>query len=268
MDLTGKISAVVLTFILCSSLLGPLMVAQGPDVIDLEGIRKPPSVRHPLGTDSLGRDVLARVLEGGRISISISVFSVIISTLIGLSLGLSAGYLGGVADAVILAAVDLVLAFPALLLAIGVSILLPPGLYTVVIAISAVGWAPFARLTRGYVLALRSASFVEAATAVGCTRARVLFVHILPHCIPLVLVMTGLKMGGYILTEAALSFLGLGAQPPQATWGSMISANRVLVNSCPWTVLSPGVMIAVTAICFNLLGDSLQIHYGEGRPPR
>jgi ABC-type dipeptide/oligopeptide/nickel transport system permease subunit len=164
--------------------------------------------------------------------------------------------------------VDLVLAFPSLLLAIGVSVLFPPGMYTVMIALSAVGWASFARLIRGQVIALREASFIEAAKAVGCGNVRILFVHILPQCIPLAFVMTGLKLGGYILTEAGLSFLGLGAQPPTATWGSMISANRVFIGSAPWMVLAPGILIAITALSFNVLGDDLREKYAVQKNER
>jgi ABC-type dipeptide/oligopeptide/nickel transport system permease subunit len=130
------------------------------------------------------------------------------------------------------------------------------------IAIAAVGWASFARLIRGHVLSLRGAPFIEAARAVGCSSTRILFVHIFPQCIPLGIVMTGLKLGGYILTEASLSFLGLGAQPPTPSWGSMISSNRVFVMSAPWMVIFPGLAITATALCFNLLGDSLNARYG------
>jgi ABC-type dipeptide/oligopeptide/nickel transport system permease subunit len=181
---------------------------------------------------------------------------------IGLVVGLSSGYFGGKIDTVIMAFVDLVLSFPAFLLAIGISVLLPPGIYTVMIAIAAVGWASFARLIRGHVLTLTEATFIESARALGCSRIRILFVHLMPQCIPLLLVMMGLKLGGYILTEASLSFLGLGTQPPTATWGSMVSANRSYISSAPWMVLFPGLMIAITALCFNTLGDALRDRYG------
>jgi ABC-type dipeptide/oligopeptide/nickel transport system permease subunit len=170
--------------------------------------------------------------------------------------------MGGKADTVIMAIVDLVLSFPSLLLAIGISVILPPGIYTVMIAIAAVGWASFARLIRGHVLILRGISFVEAAQAIGCSTKRIMFVHILPQCLPLVIVMLGLKLGGYILTEASLSFLGLGAQPPTATWGSMISSSRVYILSAPWMVIFPGLAITLTSLGFNMLGDLLSEKYG------
>ncbi len=161
-----------------------------------------------------------------------------------------------------MAFVDLILSFPALLLAIGISIVFPPGIYTVMIAIVSVGWASFARLIRGHIMVLREATFVEAARSIGCSNMRIIFTHLMPQCVPLLLVMGGLKMGSYILTEASLSFLGLGAQPPTATWGSMINANRAYISSAPWMVFFPGFMIAVSALCFNILGDTLRDKYG------
>lgn len=261
MGLTGKISSGVLVLILLLSIAAPLIVPFDPDAIDLDSLRQPPSAKHLLGTDNKGRDILARILHGGRISISISLFAALISMTIGLAVGLASGYGGGKADTVLMSLVDLILSFPAFLLAIGISIVLGEGIYTVMIALSAVGWASFARLIRGHVLSLKESAFIEAARSLGCNNSRIVLVHILPQCVPLALVMAGLKAGGYILTEAGLSFLGLGAQPPTATWGSMISASRVFINSAPWMVFSPGIMIAVTAVCFNLLGDALKDKY-------
>ena len=258
MGRTGKTAAATIAAILFLSLFSRLLVPYDPDALDLGSLRQPPSFTHILGTDNKGRDILARVLYGGKISIVTSIIAALLSMGIGLGVGLLSGYFGGKTDTLLMAAVDLILAFPSLLLAIGVSVLFPPGIYTVMIALSSVGWASFARLIRGTVLSLRESTFIEAAKAVGCNNARVLLVHLLPQCVPLAFVMMGLKLSGYILTEAALGFLGLGAQPPTATWGSMISANRAYINSAPWMVFSPGLMIAVTALCFNLIGDDLR----------
>jgi len=268
MGLTGKISALFIVSIFLISVFSPFLVNKDPDAIDLDSLRMPPSLGHPLGTDNKGRDILTRVIYGGRISISVSVMAALLSMGIGLLVGLSSGYAGGKVDTVFMGVVDLVLSFPSLLLAIGVSVLFPPGIYTVMIALSSVGWASFARLIRGQVLMLKESPYIESARAIGCNNWRIVFVHLLPQCMPLALVMTGLRLGGYILTESALSFLGLGAQPPTATWGSMISANRAYINSAPWMVLSPGIMIAATALCFNLLGDSLRERYGINREGR
>lgn len=261
MGLTAKIASVALLVIIAASLLSPIIVPYEPDTIDLSSLRLPPSSNHLLGTDNKGRDVLARLLYGGRISIGISFAAASISMLIGLFVGLVSGYFRGRTDTVLMAAADLVLSFPALLLAVGVSVIFPPGIYSVMIALSAVGWASFARLIRGNTLSLRESPCIDAARAIGCSDTRIIFVHILPQCLPFVLVMAGLRIGGYILSEAALSFLGLGAQPPTATWGSMVSANRVFINSAPWMVFAPGLMIAVTALCFNLAGDGLREKY-------
>lgn len=262
MGKTGKISLCLLVLISLLSFSAPLISPHDPDKIDLDSIKKPPGLQHLFGTDNKGRDIFSRVLYGGRISITVAVLAAFLSMGIGLIIGLFSGYLGGKIDTAIMAIVDLILSFPVLLLTIGVSVVLPPDIYTVMIAIAAVGWASFARLIRGYILILKEALFVEAAKALGCSQTRVLFIHLMPQCIPLLLVMIGLKIGGYILTEASLSFLGLGAQPPTATWGSMVSANRSFISSAPWMVLFPGFMIAITALCFNALGDSLRDRYG------
>ncbi|MDA8085802.1 MAG: ABC transporter permease, partial [Nitrospiraceae bacterium] len=155
------------------------------------------------------------------------------------------------------AAVDLILAFPSLLLAIGVSVVLPPGTLTVMLAIASVGWASFARLVRGHVLSIREAQFVDAARAIGASGPRIIWSHILPQCVPLALTLMAVNLGGYIITEASLSFLGLGAQPPAATWGAMISQGLDYIYSAPWIAVLPGLAIALTAFCFNLLGEAL-----------
>jgi len=262
MKAAGKISAVVIVLISLCVFSAPFISAYNPDMIDLDRIKEPPTFEHLLGTDNKGRDILSRILYGGRISLVVAGISALASMTIGLVVGLLSGYFGGKVDTAVTAFIDLILSFPALLLAIGISILFPPGIYTVMIAIASVGWASFARLIRGHVLTVREASFVEAARSLGCSNGRILFIHILPQCVPVLLVMTGLKIGGYILTEASLSFLGLGAQPPTATWGSMISSYRVYISSAPWMMLSPGLMIALTALSFNILGDSLRDAYG------
>lgn len=262
MKTAGKISLIIVICILVVSLCAPFLSQYNPNRIDLDGLRQPPSLQHPMGTDTKGRDILSRVLYGGRISLGVALTAAFISTCIGLFVGLISGYFGGRTDTVIMAFVDLILSFPTLLLAIGISVILPPSIYTVMIAIAAVGWAPFARLMRGYVLSLRGELFIEAARVIGCSPFRIITRHLMPQCIPLLIVMLGMKLSGYILTESALSFLGLGAQPPTATWGSMISANRAYIASSPWMVFFPGFMIALTAFCFNTLGDTLRDRYG------
>lgn len=257
----SKLILAVLLCVVAASVLAPLISPYDPEEINLDELRMPPSLKHPFGTDNIGRDILSRVFYGGRISLSVALIAAFLSMGIGLLVGLASGYAGGKIDAGVMLAVDFVLAFPSLLLAIAISVILPPGIYTVMIAIASVGWASFARLVRSHLLSLKSAPFVEAARAIGCSGRRILFVHLFPQCIPLVIVMTGLKLGGYILTEASLSFLGLGAQPPTPTWGSMISSNRAFIVSAPWMVIFPGLAITVTSLCCNLLGDILRDKY-------
>lgn len=248
--------------IILASVFAPLLSHYNPEEINLDELKQSPGFRHFFGTDNKGRDIFSRVLYGGRISISVAIMAAILSVGIGLMVGLLSGYVGGRIDTVMMMMVDLILAFPSLLLAIGISVILPPGIYTVMIAIAAVGWASFARLIRGYVLAAREAQFIEAARAIGCSHKRVLFVHLLPQCLPLIIVMMGLRLGGYILTEASLSFLGLGAQPPTPSWGSMVSSNRIFIVSAPWMVIFPGLAIALTSLGFNMLGDALRDKFG------
>jgi len=257
----ARTALAILIVIVAVSFFSPLIVRYGPETIDLGALRLPPSPEHLLGTDNKGRDILSRVLYGGRISIGVSFAAAVLSMSLGLIIGLASGYFSGRVDTFLMAITDLVLSFPALLLAVGVSVIFPPGIYSVMIALSAVGWASFARVVRGNALLLRGSPCIDAARAIGCGNMRIIFVHILPQCVPLVLVMAGLKIGGYILTEAALSFLGLGAQPPTATWGGMVSADRAYINSAPWMVFSPGLMIAVTVLCCNLVGDGLREKY-------
>ena len=180
---------------------------------------------------------------------------------IGLVLGLLAGYFGGKLDAFLSMITDIALAFPSLLLAIAITVVFPPGLYTVVIALSLAGWATFARLVRGLTLAYKESLFVEASQSIGCSHGRILFRHILPNCVSTILVALSLKMGTFILAESALSFLGLGVQPPTPTWGSMVGLNRIYIQSAPWMVIFPGLAIAVSTFAFNILGDALRDYF-------
>lgn len=257
----SKVIIGILLIIISASILSPVIVPHDPERVNLDELKQAPTLRHPFGTDSKGRDMFSRVLYGGRITISVAVIAAVLSMSLGLFIGLVSGYAGGKTDTLLMLFVDFILAFPSLLLAIGISVILPPGIYTVMIAIASVGWASFARLIRGYVLSLREASFIEAARAIGCSDARIVLVHLLPQCFSLAIVMMGLKLGGYMLTEASLSFLGLGAQPPTPSWGAMISSNRAFIVSAPWMVIFPGLAITLTSLCLNLLGDKLKDKY-------
>ncbi|MDO8445799.1 MAG: ABC transporter permease [Deltaproteobacteria bacterium] len=244
--------------IILVAIMAPLISPYDPLSIDLDSLRMPPSFHHPLGTDNKGRDVLSRILYGARLSLFVSVTATVVSMTIGLFIGLASGYIGGKVDSAITMLIDIVMAFPSLLLAIAISAVLPPGLYTVIIALGVVGWASFARLMRSTVLTIRELPYVEAAKALGCSGYRVALRHILPNAMPIAIVVSSLRIGGFILAEASLSFLGLGAQPPTPTWGSMISTGRVYILSAPWMVIAPGLAIAVTTVSFNILGDHLR----------
>jgi ABC-type dipeptide/oligopeptide/nickel transport system permease subunit len=258
----NRLAITTILIIVLASAFAPFITGKNPVAIDLDGIKEPPSWRHLMGTDAKGRDVLARILYGGRVSLSVALVAAVVSLFIGLVVGLSAGYFGGWWDTALMALADLVLSFPSLLLAIGVSVLMPNGVFTVMAAIATVGWASFARLMRAQTLKIKQMAFIDAARAVGCGDFRIITRHVLPQCLPVGMVMAGLKFGGYILTEAALSFLGLGPQPPSPSWGAMISENRAYIISEPWMVFFPGLAIAITALCFNLVGDFLQDKYG------
>ncbi|KWT89418.1 ABC transporter permease [Candidatus Magnetominusculus xianensis] len=254
----SKAPIIVLVFIAAAVVFAPFFTQYDPVSINLDEIKAAPSLSHPFGTDCKGRDVLARVLYGGRISLGVSFAAALVSLCIGFSVGLISGYYGGWTDTLFMAVVDLTLAFPSLLLAIGISVVLPPTKFTVMAAIALVGWASFARLIRGQVLKVKEMAYVEAARSLGAGNLRVIAVHIFPQCLSLGLVILGIKFSGYILTEASLSFLGLGPQPPTPSWGNMIGENRAYILSEPWMVLFPGLAIAATALCFNLFGDYMQ----------
>jgi ABC-type dipeptide/oligopeptide/nickel transport system permease subunit len=233
----------------------------------------PQKVFH-LGTDISGRDVLSRVLYGARISLLVGVVATIISLLIGVTLGLLAGYFGGWLDLLLMRITDVFFAFPGILLAIvllatlnqpsvrealvGVSGKVDPGIWGLFIALGVTGWTGIARVIRGEVLALKEREFVEAARAIGASHARIIFVHLLPNTLPLVIVLGTMAIADNILGEAGLSFLGLGVQPPAASWGGMLAEGRPYLTTMPWWGLYPGLALALTVLGFNLLGDGLR----------
>lgn len=261
-DLTDNtpafIALILIVVLVLTAIVGPHFVAYGPDALDLDSLKQPPGTTHFLGTDSKGRDILSRLVYGARISLSVGILAAALSLVIGILFGLIAGYYGGTVDALLSQIFDIFLAFPSLLLAIGISAVMPAGLTSAMLAITLVGWAGFARLVRGITLSLKEETYVEASRALGASSARIVYRHILPNALPLILVAGSLRVGGFILIEAALSFLGLGVQPPTPTWGSMISLNRAYINSAPWMVVFPGLAISITVICFNILGDFIR----------
>ncbi len=252
------VASILLVLLVLTAVFGPFLVPYDPLALDLDSLKQPPSADHIFGTDSKGRDIFSRVIAGSRISLTVGIIAAFLSMFIGIFFGLIAGYFGGKTDAALSQFFDIFLAFPSLLLAIGISAVMSPGLTSAMLAITLVGWAGFARLVRGITLSLKEQTYVEASRALGATSGRILYKHILPNALPLLLVAGSLRVGGFILLEAALSFLGLGVQPPTPTWGSMISLNRAYINSAPWMVIFPGLAISITVISFNILGDFLR----------
>lgn len=249
---------VCIVLMLVCTVAAPLLAPYDPLALNLDAAKQPPSFSHPMGTDPLGRDILSRVLFAGRTSLVIGLSATALALLLGLCIGLVAGFCGGILDALLTMLIDLFLAFPSLLLAVAVSVVLPSGLVSTICALCIAGWASFARLFRGMVLSLKEELFIEAARAVGCSTARIIAVHVLPHCMSLALVAASLKIGSFILAESALSFLGLGVQPPTPAWGSMISLYRSFLPSSPWMIIFPGCAIAATVMLFNMFGEVLR----------
>ncbi len=213
---------------------------------------------HIMGTDDLGRDVFSRIIMGTRLSLMVGLIATGLSLLIGVILGSAAGYAGGAVDNIIMRLMDLILAFPGVLLAIAIVATLGPGIVNTMIAIAIVRIPAMARVTRSQVLALKEEEFVEAAQAIGCGHMRILFRHILINGFAPIVVLATLGMGTAIVTEASLSFLGLGAQPPAISWGRMLSVGRQAIRSAPHVTLYPGLAIVATVLGFNLLGDGLR----------
>lgn len=252
------ISVVVLLVLL--ALLAPLVAHQDPLRIDLVHQLQGPSWQHWLGTDIQGRDVWARLVYGARVSLGVGIVSQSIAATLGVTLGLLAGYYGGWIDELVMRLADVTLAFPTLLLLIAMAAALQPSMGVVFVTIGVVGWAGMARLVRGQVLVVRGLEYVQAARSLGIKSPRIMLRHVLPNVAGPVIIAATLGIAGAIMAEAALSFLGLGVQPPTASWGSMIADARDLdqLRSAPWTSIAPGLAIGAAVLGFNLLGDALR----------
>jgi peptide/nickel transport system permease protein len=255
---SAVLGVVVIALFVALALLAPLVAPYDPTVQDWTAVRKPPSLAHWFGTDDIGRDILSRVIFGARASLLAGVISVGIAVAIGVPLGTIAGYLGGFIDALLSRITDAMLACPFLILAIALAAFLGPSLSNAMIAIGVTATPIFVRLTRGQVISVKVEDYVEAARAVGNPHWRIALVHVLPNVAPALIVQATLAIAAAIIAEAALSFLGLGQQPPAPSWGSMLnSAQRFLVNA-PWMAVWPGIAIFLTVLSFNLVGDGLR----------
>ena len=248
----------ILFLLLFVALCAPVLAPHDPMEQNLYARLEPPSLEHPLGTDDFGRDILSRMIYGSRISLRIGGASITAALLVGTLLGLWAGYWGGWADTLIMRCMDLLLAFPSILLAIAIVAVAGPGIDNAIMAVSVVLIPQFARLVRSSVLTVRETAYVEAARALGAGQMRILFVGILPNCMAPIIVQTTLGLGTAILDAAGLSFLGLGAQPPLPEWGAMLAGGRELLFEAPWVMTFPGLAIFIVVLAINLFGDGLR----------
>ena len=264
LEITFILPVAVLFLLVIMAIFAPLLAPYPYDQISMQDRLLPPffmdggTTAHLLGTDNIGRDILSRVIYGAQISLSISLIVIAITASIGTVLGILAGYLGGRTDAFLMRVTDISLSFPAILIAILMAATIGPGYWTVVLAISLLGWAPYARLIRGEALKLREADFVAQARIIGASPVRIMFRHIFPNVLNPLIVMVTLSVGFVILTEAALSYLGAGIPPPAASWGNMVNDGRTFIDTAWWMSLFPGIVIGLVVLAGNFLGDWLR----------
>jgi len=240
------------------ALLARWLAPYDPDFIDLKQVLMPPSPAHLLGTDTLGRDVLSRIIFGARVSLLVGFVAVGIATLIGLLVGALAGYYGGVLDQILMRLVDLMLCFPTIFLILAVIAVLGPSIWNIVAVIGLTGWMGVARLVRAEFLSLREREFVVAARALGASDVRLIWRHLLPNALTPVMVSATLGVAGAILVESSLSFLGLGVQPPTPSWGNMLTMGKDNIEIAWWLSVFPGLAILVTVMSYNLLGEGIR----------
>jgi len=254
----GLAGFAIIVLLVLVALAAPLLTIYDPIVQDMAGRLAPPSAAHWLGTDNFGRDVFSRVIYGARTTLYIIMLVTIIVAPLGLLIGTCSGYFGGVVDEILMRITDIFLSFPGLVLALGFAAALGPGITNAIIAISLTAWPPIARLARAETLSLRKADFIAAVRLQGATPMAIITRHILPMCIPSVIVRVTLNMAGIIITAAGLGFLGLGAQPPWPEWGAMAATGREFMLDSPWVIAAPGIAIALVSLAFNLVGDALR----------
>jgi len=252
------IGLALIVLLLLVALTADVIASQGIDDQDLRKGLWPPSREFPLGTDEFGRDMLSRIIHGSRVSLQVGIIATFLSAVVGVTLGVIAGYFGGMIDHTVQGMVDISWAFPTVLFAIFLVAVLGPGLTSVMIAVGLGYWGGYARVVRGQVLSLREWDYITAAHAIGASDLRIMLRHILPNILAPVIVMSTMMMADAILIEATLSFLGMGAQPPIPSWGSILSSGRTYLRLAPWVMLFPGIAIMLTVLGFNLFGDGLR----------
>lgn len=252
------IGGAVVLLLLVVSLAAPLIVPFSPNEINAWEVLNPPSLKHWFGTDDLGRDVFSRVVYGSRISLLVGFVAAGISVLIGTLVGLLAGFYGGWIDNLLMRVVDIMFCFPAFFLILAVITFLSPSIWYIMIIIGLTGWMGVARLVRAEVLSIREMDYIMAAKCIGCSDKRVIFCHILPNAVSPALVAATLGIAGAILTESALSFLGIGVQPPTPSWGNILTSGKDYIEFAWWLSLFPGLAILVTVLAYNLLGEGIR----------
>lgn len=250
--------ALIILSLALVAVIAPLIAPFNPNQQDILHRLEPPSVKHPLGTDDLGRDLLSRIIYGTRVSLLVGFVAVGIAIIIGSFLGLLSGYFGGWLDALIMRFVDIMLCFPTFFLILMVIAFLEPNIWNIMAVIGLTSWPGLTRLVRGECLSVREREFLQAAKALGLSNRRVMFVHLLPNIMAPILVTATLGIGGAILTESALSFLGLGVQPPTPSWGNILTAGKDYITMAWWLSLYPGLAILITVLAYNLLGEGLR----------
>jgi peptide/nickel transport system permease protein len=251
------IGVAIIGLLLVTAFLAPVLAPYDPQAIDLNGELEGPGVGHPLGQDKLGRDILSQIIYGSRVSLVVGLVVVGISLVIGVSLGAAAGYFGGVFDVIVMRIVDILLAFPGILLAIALAGILGPNLRNIILALCVLGWVGYARLVRGQVLAEKNREYVVAARALGASHPRIILRHILPNCFAPVIVEATFGLAGVILAESSLSFLGLGPQDVP-TWGRLLNEGAHYLLFAPHVATFPGLAIMLTILGFNFIGDGLR----------
>ena len=254
----AMVSLVVIIVLVGAAFLAPWIAPFDQATPDYDALLEGPSLAHWAGTDSYGRDILSRMIWGGQVSLTVGFLSVVLGCVVGVALGIVSGFFGGWLDGLIMRIIDVMLAFPGILPAIAVVAILGPGNVNVIYAIALSAVPVFARLVRGTTLALKETLYVQASRSIGVSRAKLMLRHILPGTLPAVIVYASLRMGTSILTAAALSFIGLGAQPPSPEWGAMLSDGRSYLGIADHITIFPGLAILITVLAFNLLGDGLR----------
>ena len=255
LTVAGTVTVIILAL---AAIMAPLISPYAPTDIDIDNILAPPSLSHPLGTDDLGRDVFVRMLYGGRVSLAVGFVAVGIALLIGITIGSLAGYFGGKVDAVLMRFVDIMLTFPTLFLILAVIAIVGQSIWIIMVVIGVTSWMDVARLVRAEFLTLKERDYVLAARVSGAGHLRVIFRHILPNALSPVFVAATFGVAGAILLESGLSFLGLGIQPPNASWGNILTTGKDYIEVAWWLSLFPGLAILITALSYNLLGEGLR----------